>query len=194
MPFYRMLPSARAALACSALMWSSTHLALAVDFEKEIKPILKEYCYDCHSEEKKKEKAGFVFDNLRRFAKDIGPNLIIEPGSPSNSHFYEVIANPNVDNAMPPDGPMPQAKITKLREWIASGAALDANAPKVAFKKELPPIMKWTNAEGKAIKAGFDRLEGEFVVLKMLDGKFVKYPMAKLSPESQQLAKECAAP
>lgn len=166
----------------------------AVDFEKEIRPILKKYCFECHSEEAKKEKAGFVFDNLKRFAKDIGTNLLIEPGRPNDSHFYEIIANPSADNAMPPDGQMPQKDIDKIREWIASGAALDPNAPKVAFKKQLPPIMKWTNAEGRSIKAGFDRLEGENVVLKLPDGKYVSYPLAKLSAESQQLARECAAP
>ncbi|HSJ04581.1 MAG: c-type cytochrome domain-containing protein [Verrucomicrobium sp.] len=190
-----MTPSRCLATPFVALSFAAAPLGvMAVDFEKEIKPILKEHCYKCHSEEAKKEKAGFVFDNLKRFAKDIGTNLSIEPGKPSASHFYEVIADPNVDNAMPPDGPMPQKQIDKIREWIAVGAPLDPNAPKVAFKKDLPPIMKWTNAEGRSIKAGFDRLEGDFVVLKMPDGKYVQYPMAKLSAESQQLAKECAAP
>jgi len=173
---------------------SSTVIAQTIDYEKEIKPILKEHCYQCHSEEKKKEKAGFVFDNTKRFAKDIGTNLSIEPGKPSKSHFYEVIADPNVDNAMPPDGPMPQAQIDKIRDWIAQGAMFDPNGPKPVFKKDLPPILKWTNAEGKAIKAGFERLEGESVVLKMPTGQYVIYPLAKLSPESQQLARECAAP
>jgi hypothetical protein len=166
----------------------------AVDYTKEVQPILKKYCFECHSEEAKKEKAGFVFDNLTRFAKDVGTNLAIEPGRPASSHFYEVIANPSADNAMPPDGPMPQKDIDKIREWIAAGAAFDPNAPKVAFKKELPPFFKWTNSEGRSIKAGFERLEGDFVVLKMPDGKYVQYPMAKLSAESQALAKECAAP
>jgi hypothetical protein len=178
----------------SFLALSSSLSALAVDFEKEIKPILKEHCYQCHSEEKKKEKAGFVFDNLKRFAKDIGPNLSIEPGRPASSHFYEVIANADVDNAMPPDGPMPQAQIDKIRAWIAEGAMFDPNAPKPVFKKQLPPILKWTNAEGRSIKAGFDRIEGDAVVLKLPDGKFVKYPLANLSPESQKLARDCAAP
>src|ERR1700712_5118937 len=59
----------------------------AIDFQKDIAPILKKNCYECHSEEKKKEKSGEVFDNLKRFAHDIGVNLLIEPGSPSSSHF-----------------------------------------------------------------------------------------------------------
>ncbi|CAN5736994.1 hypothetical protein BH11VER1_BH11VER1_08450 [soil metagenome] len=166
----------------------------AVDFEKEIKPILKENCFECHSEVRKKEKAGFVFDNSKRFAKDIGVNLNIEPGRPGSSHFFEVISNPDVKHAMPPDGPMKAADIEIIRKWIAEGAMLDANGPKPVFKKELPPIMKWTNTEGKSIKAGFERIEGDSVVLRMVNGPYVKFALSKLSAESQQLARECAAP
>lgn len=173
------------------LLCASVH---AVDFVKEIQPILKANCYECHSEERKKEKAGFVFDNPKRFAKDIGVNLNIEPGRPGSSHFFEVISNPDVKHAMPPDGPMKPADIEIIRKWIAEGALLDANAPKPVFKKELPPIMKWTNTEGKSIKAGFERIEGDSVVLRMVNGPYVKFPLSKLSAESQQLAKECAAP
>ena len=193
MAFFVMKRSGTFLLLTTAV-FNVAYAVQAVDFEKEIKPILKEHCYQCHSEEKKKEKGGFVFDNPKRFAKDIGANLNIEPGKPSSSHFFEVISDPNVEHAMPPDGPMPDAQISKIREWIAQGAMLDPTSPKPVFKKELPPIMKWTNAEGRSIKAGFDRLEGESVVLKLPTGQFVIYPLEKLSPESQQLARNCAAP
>lgn len=185
-------PTMRQILTSTLLLVSAVLRVDAVDFPKEIAPILKEHCYECHSEARKKEKAGFVFDNLKRFAKDIGPNLNIEPGNPGESHFFEVIVDDSVKHHMPPKGKLPQEKIDKIRAWIAEGANFDPNAKKMVEKKTLPPIMRWTNAEGKAIKAGFERLEGDSVVLKMPDGKFVKYPLAKLSPESKQLAKECA--
>lgn len=168
--------------------------AYAVDFEKEIKPILKQNCFECHSEASKKEKAGFVFDNPKRLAKDIGVGRVVEPGRPSSSHLFEVITNPEMKHAMPPDGPMSQSSIDLIRKWIAEGAMLDPNGPKPVFKKDLPPIMKWTNKEGRSIKAGFERIEGDSVVLKMVNGPFVKFALSKLSDESQQLAKECAAP
>lgn len=165
-----------------------------IDFEKEIQPALKEYCYECHSEIEKKEKAGFVFDNLERLKKDIGEGRVIEPGKPGKSHFFEVIANPNAENAMPPDGQMDQEIIDKFRLWIALGAPLSADAPRMSVKKDLPPIMKWTNREGKSIKAGFERLDGEFVVLKLPTSEYVKFPLATLSDESQKLARDCATP
>jgi hypothetical protein len=49
--------------------------------------------------------------------------------------------------------------------------------------------------EGKTIKAGFVRLEGENVVLRMpANAQEVSYPLAKLSEASQKLARDCAAP
>jgi hypothetical protein len=168
----------------------------AIDFQKDIAPILKKNCYECHSEERKKEKGGNVFDNLRRFAKDIGVNLLIEPGNVGESHFFEVLADPDIKNHMPPKGQLSKGDQDKIRKWIEEGAVLDKNAPKtpVVVKKELPPIMTWTNAQGVAIKAGFGGIEGSNVVFNMPNGTKVPYPLSKLSADSQKLAKECAAP
>ncbi|QIF03781.1 c-type cytochrome domain-containing protein [Roseimicrobium sp. ORNL1] len=166
----------------------------AKDFDKDVKPILKEHCYECHSETAKKEKAGFVFDNKTRLKKDIGVNMLIEPGDPASSHFLEIIANPDAKNHMPPKGNLSTKEIATLREWISLGAPLDKDSPKVAAKKELPPIMTWTNAEGRKIRAGFGGIEGENVILKMPNGQRVSYPIANLSAESQAQAKDAAAP
>ncbi|HEY2572673.1 MAG TPA: c-type cytochrome domain-containing protein [Verrucomicrobiaceae bacterium] len=166
----------------------------AVDFEKDIKPILSKNCYECHSEQKNKEKAGFVFDNLTRFKKDIGPNLIIEPGSPGESHFFEVLADPNIKNHMPKKGNLPQKDLDKIRTWIAEGATLDKDSPKMTEKKALSPgsVMSWTNAEGVAIQAGYGGVKGQSVIFKMANGSKVEYPIKKLSPASQKLVAECA--
>jgi hypothetical protein len=176
-------------------------VARAVDFDKEIKPILAKNCYECHSEQKKKEKGGYVFDNVTRFKKDIGVNLQIEPGNPAESHFFEVISDPGVKHHMPPKGSLAQKEIDKIRVWITEGAKLEKSDDKTASggpgllpKKTLPPIMTWTNAEGVAIKAGFGGLQGENVLLKMPNGQTVPYPIAKLSADSQRQAKESAGP
>ena len=167
---------------------------MAVDFDKDIVPILKQNCYECHSEARKKEKGGFVFDNKDRLKKDIGPNLIIEPGAPGRSHFLYVITDPEAKNPMPPKGELAKGDVEKLTKWIAEGATLDKDAPKMVAKKELPIFMTWINLEGKKIRAGFGGLKDGNVVLKMPSGEFVPYPLAKLSPESREQANWCAAP
>lgn len=172
----------------------------AADFQKDIQPILEKNCYECHSEKNKKRKGGFVFDVLETFKLDIADNDVaqIRPGKPSESHFLEVIVNPNHDRHMPPDDQLSSSDIKKITEWISEGASFDKDAPKMTAapaKKVLPPIMSWTNAEGKTIKAGFVRLEGDNVVLRLpANAAEVAYPLAKLSEASQKLARDCAAP
>lgn len=183
--------------------------ASAADFKKDIQPILKAQCYKCHSEEAKKEKGGFVFDNLERFAKDIGPGRIIEPGKVADSHFYETLVVPLDDDAhMPPKKQMAEADVKKFKEWIEAGASLDGKptaakpasmlperpaapvTPAAAATPAAPATMQdWTNTDGRVIQATMLRMEGANVVLQMANGQVYNYPMEKLSAASQEMAK-----
>lgn len=171
----------------------------AADFQKDIQPILERNCYECHSEKTGKKKGGFVFDDLKTFKLDIADNDVaqIRPGKPSESHFLEVIVNDG-KNHMPPNENLSSAEIKKITEWISEGASFDKDAPKLAptaAKKSLPPIMSWTSTEGKTIKAGFVRLEGDTVVLRLpANGKEAAVALSRLSEASQKLARDCAAP
>jgi len=175
-----------------------TSAASAVEFKKDIQPIFERHCYECHSEKTGKKKAGYVFDDLETLKLDINPKGAIVPGSPAESHLFVVIADADHEAHMPPKDNLSKAEIEKLREWITEGAGLTKDAVKMTSKaglakSDLPPIMTWTNFEGKKIKAGFVRLDGESVILKMpATAKEVAYPLSKLDAASQQQAKESA--
>lgn len=176
-----------------------TASAFAADFRRDIVPILKAECYKCHSEEAGKEKGGFVFDNVERFKKDIGPGRVIEPGNPEKSDFLATFTNDIEDDThMPPKKNLSPAQIAKFREWIAEGATFDGTkvAAAPASAPAAPPaasdalvMQNWTNIEGRAIQATMVRMEGENVVLQMANGQTYNYPLNKLSAESQELAK-----
>lgn len=181
--------------------------ASAADFKKDIQPILEENCYECHSEKTGKRKGGFVFDDLETFKLDIADNDVaqIRPGNPAGSHFLEVIVNEGHERHMPPKGQLSAGDISKITEWIKEGASFGKSMPGAAApvaavtpsapKKSLPPIMSWTNLEGKTIRAGFVRLDGANVVLRMpANGQEVPYPLAKLNADSQKQAQEAGAP
>jgi hypothetical protein len=173
----------------------------AADFKRDIMPILKAECYKCHSEESGKEKGGFVFDNLDRFKKDIGPGKVIEPGKVDGSDFITTFTNDiEEDTHMPPKKNLSAAQIAKFKEWIAEGATFDgskvaavptapAATPPPAAPASAVAMQNWTNTEGKTIQATMLRLEGETVVLQMSNGQTYNYPLSKLSAESQALAK-----
>lgn len=184
-------------------LFLTASLAGAVDFKKDIQPILEKNCYECHSDKANKRKGGFVFDTLETFKLDIADNDVaqIRPGKPGESHFLEVIVNEGHKNHMPPNDNLSRSDINKLTDWIKEGATFDGSTRMAeasttsAPKKQLPAIMSWTNAEGKTIRAAFVKLDGENVVIRMpANGQEVSYPLAKLNPASQQQAKDAGAP
>ncbi len=166
----------------------------ATDFKSQVAPVLKQFCYKCHSELRNKEKGDLVLDNLTRLAGKIGPAEIIKPGDPDGSSFYTAMKLPRTDeDHMPPvkEAQPPAASIEIIRAWIAEGASLDGRKPAVPSAPVAPvgPVMTWTSTDGKSIQASFLRLEGENVVIKRNDGVIFTLPLNRLSPESQAQAK-----
>jgi len=179
-------------------------VAGAADFKKDIQPILKARCYECHSETAKKEKAGYVFDNLKRFAGDIGPKGQVVPGDPERSNLLDIVTREK--DRMPPGGKerLSGKEVKLLREWIKEGASLDGSKggggtkppsglPPRAAEGPPAPIQDWTSTDGKTIKARYVHMSGDAVVIKMADGKSYKVPLSKLNAASQDQAKAAAA-
>lgn len=179
-------------------------LVQAVDFKRDIAPIFKKHCYECHSDETGKKKSGYVFDNLETLAGDIRPSGIIEPGEPERSALMELLTLPEGDKRrMPPKGDgLSEKEIKLMKEWIKEGASLEKKsatkpsglAPKKETEKPGAPAPaaapeKWTSTDGKVITAVFVAVEGEVVVLKM-NGKPYRVPLEKLSEASRKQATE----
>lgn len=161
--------------------------AFSADYKKDIQPIFKKHCYECHSEERKKQKAGYVFDDLHTLANDIGPNGIIVPRSPEESHLIEVMTSAEGSkNHMPPDSkPQPStAEIKKIENWIKEGAYL-VNPASAKVTGLGPAPRKWKNKEGKEIEASFVKIDGDKVIFKMAGGTQLPYPIDKLNADSQ---------
>ncbi len=95
----------------------------AVDYLRQIKPLLKERCYACHGS--LKQRAGLRLDtvNLMRQGGDSGP--VIEAGNPSESVLLERVTATEVGVRMPPEheGELFTAEqVGLLNGWIAGGA------------------------------------------------------------------------
>jgi periplasmic protein TonB len=96
---------------------------------KEVQPILRAYCNDCHGGSTGKPKGGVDLTSLAKILKSKGPPLV--PGKPTDSTLYSSTKSGD----MPPDGKKgPDAKeLQLLYDWIAGGAgaapAADRPAP-----------------------------------------------------------------
>jgi len=180
----------------------SAAAAGAADFKKDIRPILKAKCYECHNASMKQPKAGYVFDDLKTLANEIGPKGQIVPGDPERSNLLDLVTRDK--DRMPPGNkePLTAKEVKLLREWIQEGASLDGSTPATKpgaglapRTPEAPPapFQDWTNAEGKTIKARYVRMSGEAVVIKTAENKSFKVPLTKLNAASQDQAKAAAA-
>src|SRR5579862_4783445 len=91
-------------------------------FEKNVRPVLVDRCFSCHSAAAPKLKGGLRLDSLEDALKggDTGPALI--PGHPEKSLLVDAVTYKNVDYKMPPKGRLPENQIADLTEWVRRGA------------------------------------------------------------------------
>ncbi|KAF0178375.1 MAG: hypothetical protein FD161_1924 [Limisphaerales bacterium] len=91
-------------------------------FEKKIRPVLVERCYECHSAAAKKNKGGLTLDTRDGVLKggDAGPALV--PGDPEKSKLIEAVRYKNRDLQMPPKSPLPPDQVRDLEQWVKLGA------------------------------------------------------------------------
>ena len=104
-------------------------------FEKKIRPVLIESCYECHSADSKKIKGGLQLDTRDGFRKggDSGPS--IQPGNPARSPLMIALNSKNKDLAMPPKGKLPDSVIADFETWVKMGAPDPREGKAVAIKK-----------------------------------------------------------
>jgi len=100
-------------------------------FEKQVRPVLVERCYECHSTEKK-TKGGLALDTRESTLKggDAGPALIA--GDPEKSLIIEAVRYANHDLQMPPKKKLSAQEIKVLEDWVKMGAPDPREAATVA--------------------------------------------------------------
>lgn len=128
-----MLAAARLLAADAA---GTAHAGIPADqltfFEKNIRPVLVESCYKCHSEESSKIKGGLTLDTKQGLVlggESGHPG--VTPGNVSESSIYEAMTWQNDDMQMPPKSKLPDDVIANFKKWIEMGAP-DPREQKVA--------------------------------------------------------------
>ena len=128
----------RAALiAATCLCFLAQAAAAAVDYLKDVKPVLAARCYACHGALKQEGKLRLDTAEFIRKGGKHGPAIVI--GKPADSRLLKKVTAHSLDERMPPEGePLHAPQIAALREWIAAGAP----APKDE-KPESDPREHW---------------------------------------------------
>jgi hypothetical protein len=90
-------------------------------FERKIRPVLVERCYECHSASAKEIKGNLRLDSREAIRKggDSGP--AVAPGEPDDSLLLSALRYDGLE--MPPTGKLPESVIRDFETWIRNGAA-----------------------------------------------------------------------
>ena len=92
-------------------------------FEKNIRPVLVEQCYKCHSAKSEKIKGKFTLDTRQGMVMGgESGNPGITPGRPDKSTVYEAITWKSEDMQMPPKHKLPESVMASFKKWIEMGA------------------------------------------------------------------------
>jgi mono/diheme cytochrome c family protein len=93
----------------------------AVDFDADIRPLLRERCNECHGEKKQKGELRLDLRAQAQKGGDTGPAWIA--GNADSSLLLKRVNSPDEDERMPPKGErLTSVQVQKLREWINQGA------------------------------------------------------------------------
>jgi hypothetical protein len=91
-------------------------------FEKRIRPVLVDRCYECHSAESAELQGGLLVDSRETLLRGGAKGPAIVPGDVNHSLLIEAVRFGNDSMQMPPDGKLSDAEIADLEQWVRLGA------------------------------------------------------------------------
>lgn len=112
-------------------------------FEKHVRPVLIEHCYECHSTQADRHEGGLVLDSRQGWlvGGENGPAIVA--GDVEGSLLIRALRYDDESSQMPPHGKLPQGTIERIEHWVKSGA-VDPRVGKTVgedrFKNPSDPI------------------------------------------------------
>jgi hypothetical protein len=131
---------------CGLTVWLSIaplSAADAVDFNRDVRPILSNHCWNCHGPDEKSREAGLRLDQRESAlsALESGQRAIV-PGDVAVSTLLTRITSRSADELMPPPGfqrPLSERQMDTLRRWVAAGAPYAGHWAFQPVQRNSPP-------------------------------------------------------
>ncbi|MBI82164.1 MAG: hypothetical protein CMJ81_03120 [Planctomycetaceae bacterium] len=109
------------AIAVGLLLSSVANAADPVDYELDVRPVLKKRCYACHGA--LKQEAGLRLDTATFVRQGGESGTIVTPGDPAGL-LIDRVSSREEEERMPPEGePLTDQQIRLLKAWIEQGAS-----------------------------------------------------------------------
>jgi len=139
--------------------------APAIDFNREIRPILSASCYQCHGPDHNKRKADLRLDTHDGLFRVVEGTTVVAPGKPETSELVHRITTDDVLERMPPAksaARLTPAQIKLIELWIRQGAPWKGHWSYVLASRPKTPGLARRSAAANPIDEFIDsRLEAE---------------------------------
>ena len=99
-------------------------LLAAIDFNRQIRPILSDKCFKCHGPDAKNQKSKVRLDSFENATKSHGGVVALVPGKLEDSEMHWRIRSDDTDEVMPPTKaklPLTNKEKDLLDQWISEG-------------------------------------------------------------------------
>ena len=154
-----------AVIATVLLTVTGTRAAESLNFNRDIRPILSNHCFDCHGFDPKNREAELRLDTYDGATAQLesGEGQAIVPGKPEKSILLARVISHDVDEKMPPeeaDKPLTKEQVALLRQWIIEGAKYERHWSFVApVRPDLPTVSQESWARNPVDRFIFSKLE-----------------------------------
>ncbi len=95
------------------------------DFDRDIRPILSDNCFQCHGPDAKHREGNLRLDTRNGLFADLDGYKVVAPGDLENSELFFRISQEDPQERMPPpeaDRHLTEDEIELLKTWISEGA------------------------------------------------------------------------
>ncbi|MEM7558918.1 MAG: PSD1 and planctomycete cytochrome C domain-containing protein [Planctomycetota bacterium] len=107
-------------------VYGQEHKADEQFFEQEVLTVLRDNCFDCHSQESGESSGKLMLDTLAAMQVGGTRGSSIKAASPEKSLLWRAVEYEEPDLQMPPDGKLPQHQIEAIHKWLKMGTPVPA--------------------------------------------------------------------
>ncbi len=133
----------------SGVLSLSVFAGQPVQFNRDIRPILSNHCYQCHGPDGPARKSGLRLDQRdHAIAPAESGSSAIVPNQPGQSELVKRILSVDAETVMPPpeiDKPLTPQQKELLQRWIEEGSNYEPHWSFIAPQRRDPPIVQQTD-------------------------------------------------
>ncbi|MDA0919372.1 MAG: DUF1553 domain-containing protein [Planctomycetota bacterium] len=145
----KMVESVVVAALLAGGLAGSTSAAEPVDFNRDIRPILSDNCFECHGPDAEQRQTELRLDTRDGLFRKTDEHSSVVPGDLAKSELFRRITSADSDEIMPPSDSgrtLTAEQISLIKAWIESGAEWQQHWSFVApTRPMLPPLsdLRW---------------------------------------------------